>query len=105
MKKDYLGSTDSHSSNEQPLKYYRDLKNVIDTARDEGREEGLEKGIEQGLERGLEQGIEQGLEQSKWGTAKKLLQMNMMTDAQIAEITGLSISEIIGLRTENKGSE
>jgi predicted transposase/invertase (TIGR01784 family) len=33
---------------EESLKYYRDLKNVIDTARDEGREQGIEKGIEKG---------------------------------------------------------
>lgn len=96
---------EERSSYESSLKYYRDLKNVIDTARDEGLEQGLERGLEQGIEKGIEQGIEQGLEQSKWVTAKKLLQMNMMTDAQIAEITGLSISEIIGLRTENKGVE
>ena len=35
---------------ESSLKYYRDLKNVIDTARDEGREEGREEGLEQGRE-------------------------------------------------------
>lgn len=33
---------------ESSLKYYRDLKNVIDTARDEGREEGEEIGYQRG---------------------------------------------------------
>jgi predicted transposase/invertase (TIGR01784 family) len=33
---------------EDSLKYYRDLKNVIDTGREEGLEEGLAKGREQG---------------------------------------------------------
>jgi flagellar biosynthesis/type III secretory pathway protein FliH len=37
---------------ESSLKYYRDLKNVIDTARDEGREEGREEGEEIGYQRG-----------------------------------------------------
>lgn len=35
---------------EDSLKYYRDLKNVTDTARDEGRLEGFEEGIEKGLQ-------------------------------------------------------
>ncbi|WP_338845277.1 Rpn family recombination-promoting nuclease/putative transposase [Massilia sp. W12] len=34
------------------LKYYRDLKNVTDTAFDEGREEGRAEWLEQGLEQG-----------------------------------------------------
>lgn len=34
------------------LKYYRDLKNVTDTAFGEGREEGRAEGLEQGLEQG-----------------------------------------------------
>ncbi len=31
---------------EESLKYYRDLKNVVDTSREEGILEGVEKGIE-----------------------------------------------------------
>jgi predicted transposase/invertase (TIGR01784 family) len=33
---------------EDSLKIYRDLKNSLDTAREEGREEGLEQGREEG---------------------------------------------------------
>lgn len=33
-------------SYEDSLKYYRDLKNSLDTAREEGIAEGIEKGIE-----------------------------------------------------------
>ena len=32
---------------EESLKYYRDLKNVVDTSREEGREEGLKEGREE----------------------------------------------------------
>lgn len=39
---------------ESSLKYYRDLKNVIDTAREEGLEEGLEKGREEGEQIGYQ---------------------------------------------------
>jgi predicted transposase/invertase (TIGR01784 family) len=37
---------DQARSYEDSLKYYRDLKNSLDTARDEGLMEGIEKGIE-----------------------------------------------------------
>lgn len=33
---------------EESLKYYRDLKNVVDTSRAEGLLEGMEKGMEKG---------------------------------------------------------
>lgn len=36
---------------EESLKYYRDIKNVVDTSREEGFEEGIEQGIEQGVEK------------------------------------------------------
>jgi len=58
------------------LKYYRDLKNVTDTAWEEGREEGRE---------------EERLEM-----AKKLL--SYLDDAAIAETTGLSVNEVVKLR-------
>ena len=38
------------------LKYYRDMNNVVDTA----RQEGVKKGMEEGMEKGIEQGIEEG---------------------------------------------
>jgi predicted transposase/invertase (TIGR01784 family) len=38
---------------ENSLKYYRDLKNVTDTARDEGFEEGVAIGVEKGKEEAL----------------------------------------------------
>ena len=43
------------SSYEDSLKYYRDLKNSLDTAKEEGVIEGIAKGIEQGIEKGIEQ--------------------------------------------------
>ncbi|MDQ5769710.1 Rpn family recombination-promoting nuclease/putative transposase [Thiothrix subterranea] len=41
---------------EDSLKYYRDLKNVTDTAREEGWEEGREEGREEGISIGVERG-------------------------------------------------
>ncbi len=63
------------------LKYYRDLKNSIDTARDEGREEGIEEGIETGEKK---KAIE---------IAKNLLEINIPI-SDIAKTTGLSVHEI-----------
>ena len=71
-------------SYENSLKYYRDLKNVIDTTRDEGREEGVEIGVDKGIRQ----------------TARNLLQMKMMSDIQIAEATGLTVAEIERLKCE-----
>ena len=56
---------------------YRDIKNSIDTAKEEGREEGREEGIAK----------------EKVATAKRLLGMGL-TQEQVAQGAGLSIEEI-----------
>ena len=38
---------------EDSLKYYRDIKNVVDTSREEGLKEGMEKGMEKVMEQGI----------------------------------------------------
>ena len=38
---------------------YRDIKNSIDTAKQEGLAEGMEKGMEKGMELGMEKGMNQ----------------------------------------------
>ncbi|OPX54293.1 conserved hypothetical protein (putative transposase or invertase) [Oceanospirillum multiglobuliferum] len=75
---------------ESSLKYYRDLKNVIDTARDEGREEGREEG--------LEAGMQIGLNKAKQETALNLIALGTLTDEQIALATGLEQSVVQVLR-------
>ncbi len=47
-------SPEEQDEYEESLKVYRDIKNVVDTSREEGMEEGIEKGIEQGIEEGIE---------------------------------------------------
>ncbi|MDV7392958.1 hypothetical protein RZS08_16425 [Arthrospira platensis SPKY1] len=54
---------------EDSLKYYRDLKNVVDTSREEGVLEGIEK------------------------IAKKMKEKGM-SNAEISELTGLNDDEI-----------
>ncbi len=38
---------------------YRDIKNSIDTAKQEGLAEGMEKGMELGMEKGMKKGMNQ----------------------------------------------
>lgn len=64
-------------SYEDSLKYYRDLKNSLDTAKEEGFEEGVEKGIKKGIEKGIEK------------VAKKLLNNNIPIEI-IIKSTGLT---------------
>lgn len=56
---------------------YRDIKNSIDTAKEEGRKEGREEGVAK----------------EKLATAKRLLGMGL-TQEQVAKGTGISIEEI-----------
>ncbi|QEP43492.1 Rpn family recombination-promoting nuclease/putative transposase [Ectothiorhodospiraceae bacterium BW-2] len=70
---------------ESSLKYYRDLKNVIDTAHDEGRTEGRVEGKVEGK---YEKAVE---------VAQKLIPI-MKDDIQIASISRLTIEEVIALR-------
>ena len=70
---------------EQSLKYYRDMKNVIDTAAEEAELKGHAEGLAEGeLKKARE-------------TARKLLQRNLPV-SEIAEITGLSEAEVQALQ-------
>ena len=74
------------------MKYYRDLKNVTDTA----FEDGVEQGIDIGVERGISIGIEQGERAKAVEIARNLL--DVLDDATIAQKTGLSVVDIQQLR-------
>ena len=62
---------------EDSLKAYRDIKNSIDTAKEEGRKEGREEGVAK----------------EKLATAKRLLGMGL-TQEQVAKGTDHSIEDI-----------
>jgi predicted transposase/invertase (TIGR01784 family) len=66
---------------EDSLKYYRDLKNSLDTAREEGREKGREEGREEG-------------ELNKAKTIAITMKNKGLTNKDISDYTGLSIDEI-----------
>jgi len=76
---------DEYAQYEESLKYYRDLNNSIDTAFDEGKVEGRVEGRVEGEIKGVIKG--------KVETAKKMKKKDYDIN-DIAEITGLSVTEI-----------
>ena len=73
------------------LKYYRDLKNVIDTAYGDGLTEGIEQGIAKGIEQ--ERAVAY---QERLTTAKNLKDLGLSNE-QIAQASSLPLSEIADL--------
>ena len=93
---------------EASKKAYRDIKNSIDTAKQEGLAEGIEigmeKGMKQGMEKGMKQGIKQGMEQGRaegkheanTETAQRLLAMGLSAE-QVSKATQLPLETIKNL--------
>ena len=86
---------------EDSLKAYRDIKNSMETAKEQGIEIGKEQGIEIGKERGIEIGKEQGIEIGKEqgvrdGIEKvaKGMKERGIDSETIAACTGLSTEEV-----------
>ena len=72
---------------EASLKTYRDLKGVIDTARDEGELAGLEKGEQIGLEKGEQIGLEKGRAAALQEMLEKLIASGM-SEAEARKLIG-----------------
>lgn len=66
---------------EESLKYYRDIKNVVDTSREEGLKEGLKEGMEKGMEK------------RNYEIAKQM-KAEGFSNEQIHKLTGLSHQEV-----------
>ncbi|MFV0506366.1 MAG: PD-(D/E)XK nuclease family transposase, partial [Bacteroidales bacterium] len=78
---------------ESSLKYYRDIKNVIDTAKGEGFSEGMEKGIIEGMEKGIIEGMEKGKLEKNIEIARSMKSKGL-DNYIITDITGLTKVEI-----------
>ncbi len=72
------------SSYEDSLKYYRDLKNSLDTAKEEGVIEGIAKGIEQGIEQGIEKVAKNALKIGK--SISEIMELTGLTKQQIEKL-------------------
>ena len=86
---------------EDSLKAYRDIKNSMETAKEQGieigKEQGIEIGKEQGIEIGKEQGIEIGKEQGVRDGIEKVakgMKERGIDSETIAACTGLSTEEV-----------
>jgi predicted transposase/invertase (TIGR01784 family) len=84
-----LTSEQEYQNHENSLKYYRDLKNSIDTAFDEGKIEGEQLGREKGRREGRVEGEQLGREKTAGAMKEKGIELSV-----IAEVTGLSAAEI-----------
>lgn len=78
---------------EDSLKAYRDIKNSLDTAKEEGRVEGRAEGHAEGLEEGRAEGMAKGRAETLVQVARDMLKMSMPID-KIIEITKLTEEEI-----------
>ena len=58
--------------------------------------------LKEAREGGFEQGIEKGRQAQMRETALNLISMNVLTDAQIAQASGLSVPEVMALRDDGK---
>ena len=80
---------------------YRDIKNSIDTAKQEGKEEGIAIGKEEGIAIGKEEGIAIGKEEGKnernLEIAKDMLAMNI-DEATVIKLTGLTVEQLQQLK-------
>ncbi|MCU0914078.1 MAG: Rpn family recombination-promoting nuclease/putative transposase, partial [Planctomycetes bacterium] len=86
---------------EESIKVYRDLKNVIDTGREEGRELGREEGLALGRELGREEGRKEGREEGrKQGDLDRTVEVARRmkaageSEAKIAAYTGLTPEQV-----------
>lgn len=75
-------------SYEDSLKYYRDLKNSLDTAKEEGMKAGHEKGIQEGLEKGKnERNIEIALDMITNGESnERIMKYTQLSEDQINQL-------------------
>ena len=93
---------------EDSLKAYRDIKNSLDTAKEEGRAEGLAEGraeghaeglaegLAEGRAKGHAEGLAEGASEKALAIARELLAMNMSID-NFKKVTGLTDDEIHNL--------
>lgn len=73
---------------EDSLKAYRDIKNSLDTAKEEGRMEGREEGLAEGMAKG---------ERNKTLEIAKAMKSKGFSADDISQITGLAAKDIENL--------
>ena len=78
---------------EDSLKAYRDIKNSLDTAKDEGRAEGMAKGMAEGLAKGMAKGLAEGRVETLNKMVSEMKREGLGYDL-IEKLTGLDQKDI-----------
>ncbi len=87
-------------SYEDSKKFYRDIKNSMDTAFEEGKVEGKEEGLKQGELKGLKKGRIEGLKEGKKTMIVEIIQKgasNNMSVETLTQLTGLTEKEVLDI--------
>ncbi len=69
---------------------------------EKGQQIGLEKGQQIGLEKGEQIGLEKGRREAATETARGLIQLGVLGDEQIAQVTGLGLEQVEALRAGDR---
>ncbi|MDO8970297.1 MAG: Rpn family recombination-promoting nuclease/putative transposase, partial [Saprospiraceae bacterium] len=79
---------DEKTKYEESLKYYRDLKNVVDTSFDEGKAEGIAEGKAEGIAEGIAEGKAEIARQmkSEGEPIEKIVRFTGLTADEIAKL-------------------
>ena len=85
---------------ESSLKYYRDLTNVVDTARDEGEKAGIEKGREEGYQKAQAEAQVEKQKLVSQAVMKMLLKGLPVED--VAECFDLSVEAVQTIKQQNQ---
>ncbi|MEG3081811.1 hypothetical protein R3F64_18315 [Halomonas sp. 5021] len=65
-------------------------------------EKGRLEGLQEGLQEGRQEGLQEGQLEAKCSTARNLLALGVLSNEQIADVTGLTVEDIAQLWEETK---
>ena len=88
----------------------QDIMGIRERLLEEFKRQGLEEGRKEGRKEGLQEGVKEGVKSTQLDTAKKMLksgtfQNGLISLEFIAEITGLSMVQLLDLKNEIEGSK
>ena len=85
---------------EDSKKFYRDIKNSMDTAFEEGKVEGKEEGKEEGRKQGEIKGLKKGRIEGKKAMIIEIIRKgvsNNMSIETLTHLTGLTEKEVLNI--------
>ena len=89
--------TEEHFAYEESLKNMRDIDSVITSAEREGVRRGRAEGLAEGEKIGRAEGLVEGAKSASIAIARSLKAKGLMSNAEIAELTGLTPDDVSNL--------